>query len=610
MMKNDGKIRGSHSYTKSDIKLSHVAIDIRSHRILNKLLNEVPRLKMILSTSQSPEEAIEMIRGWVMNYFESNPIAYQYYKKEIRGRDHLTKLDWQDYAAIRIMDYIDFTGVKFTDPNIKINRTSLNNPFRLLWLAANQGVGGAKYDFFEDMYHLFLQFTGEKKKMTKPLAEEVQEWMDRHPSGLDPEMLHERKQNRDHIIEVIIRKIDEGYYHDPKFFFKPGLTHEQKVKQVNRWWNNHLFHLRFAIREPELLNEFLNYSLSYERMELLKEGRRAGIPLFINPYYLSLLNTRILGYAAEADRTIRDYVLMNKPLIREFGKIVAWELEDRVEPGKPNAAGWILPTHHNIHRRYPEVAILIPDTVGRACGGLCVSCQRMYDFQAGHLNFNLEKMKPKMTWPEKLRSLMHYFEEDAQLRDILITGGDALMSSDNSLRKLLDEVYEMAYRKKEANKLRKEGEKLAEMVRVRLGTRLLAYLPMRVTDGLIEVLKEFKEKAVKIGIRQFVIQTHIESAMEVTEETVKAVKKILQAGWIVTNQMVFTTAGSRRGHTAKLRQVLNKIGVLPYYTFTVKGYLENSYNFAPNARSVQEQLEEKVVGQIPTAFYPQIKALP
>jgi len=123
-------------------------------------------------------------------------------------------------------------------------------------------------------------------------------------------------------------------------------------------------------------------------------------------------------------------------------------------------------------------------------------------------------------------------------------------------------------------------------------------------------LKDFKDKAVKIGIRQFVIQTHIESAMDVTNETVVAVKKILQAGWIVTNQMVFTTAGSRRGHTAKLRQVLNKIGVLPYYTFTVKGYLENSYNFTPNARSVQEQLEEKVVGQIPTAFYPQIKALP
>ena len=53
-----------------------------------------------------------------------------------------------------------------------------------------------------------------------------------------------------------------------------------------------------------------------------------------------------------------------------MGNIRAWEREDIVEAGKPNAAGWLLPDGHNIHRRYPEVAILIPDTMGRACGGL------------------------------------------------------------------------------------------------------------------------------------------------------------------------------------------------------------------------------------------------
>ena len=63
-------------------------------------------------------------------------------------------------------------------------------------------------------------------------------------------------------------------------------------------------------------------------------------------------------------------------LVEEFGQISAWEKEDQVEPGKPNAAGWLLPTSDCVHRRYPEVAILIPETMGRACGGLCVSCQR------------------------------------------------------------------------------------------------------------------------------------------------------------------------------------------------------------------------------------------
>lgn len=97
--------------------------------------------------------------------------------------------------------------------------------------------------------------------------------------------------------------------------------------------------------------------------------------------------------------------------------------EDVVEAGKPNAAGWLVPDGHNIHRRYPEVAILIPDSMGRACGGLCASCQRMYDFQSERLNFNFEELKPKESWDKRLRKLMEYFENDTQLRDILITGG-------------------------------------------------------------------------------------------------------------------------------------------------------------------------------------------
>jgi lysine 2,3-aminomutase len=145
-------------------------------------------------------------------------------------------------------------------------------------------------------------------------------------------------------------------------------------------------------------------------------------------------------------------VIYSKPLIDQFGNIEAWEKEDKVEPGKPNAAGWLLPSNHNVHRRYPEVAIMIPDTMGRACGGLCVSCQRMYDFQRGNLNFNLDKLRPNETWDQKLRRLLDYYENDTQLRDILITGGDALMSRDKSLEKILNEVYEMAVRKERQTK--------------------------------------------------------------------------------------------------------------------------------------------------------------
>ncbi|MDD4107889.1 MAG: hypothetical protein PHH93_04125, partial [Prolixibacteraceae bacterium] len=299
----------------------------------------------------------------------------------------------------------------------------------------------------------------------------------------------------------------------------------------------------------------------------------------------------------------------SKQLVEEFGQIIAWEKEDRVQPGKPNAAGWILPSSHNIHRRYPEVAIFVPETVGRACGGLCASCQRMYEFQNGHFNFNLEKLKPNETWSERLPRLLTYFKDDAQLRDVLLTGGDALMSSNRSLKNILDEVYKMAFQKKEDNKKRPEGMKYAEIVRIRIGTRLPVYIPQRITPDLAKILSDFKKKASKIGIKQFVIQTHFESPMEVTPESEKAVQLLLSSGWAVANQLVFTVPASRRGHTAKLRKVLNDIGVLTYYTFIVKGFKENSANFTPTARAVQEEMEEKYLGHIPEGKMDKIQTL-
>ncbi len=58
---------------------------------------------------------------------------------------------------------------------------------------------------------------------------------------------------------------------------------------------------------------------------------------------------------------------------------------------------------------------------------------------------------------------MEYFENDTQLRDILITGGDALMSQNKTLRNILEAVYKMAVRKRNANLQRAEGEKYAEL---------------------------------------------------------------------------------------------------------------------------------------------------
>lgn len=586
-------------------KLDKIAINVESHKLLKQLLGENSEFEEILRSSKNETEVVVGVRNWIEMTMKDRQDAFRFYRAKHPTRELFNKLEWRDYAIIRILDYIDHAGKEYPDLNLR-GEIAVSNPLRLIWLAVHKGTGGAKPGFFKDMIQLFRQLRTDTRSHM-PTRKKVEDWMDKYPSGIDPRIVQLREENKQRIIHILIRKLDKGEIKSTKYFFEDGDSAAQKQEKMEQWWTNHKFHLHFAFRSPDLLNEMLDHSLDPDTMKILYEAEEAKIPFFVNPYYLSLLHVRVPYFAVGADLAIRHYILYSKKLVEEFGNIVAWEKEDVVKSGEPNAAGWLLPSHNNVHRRYPEVAILIPDSMGRACAGLCSSCQRMYDFQSGRLNFNLDKLKPKEKWPDKLKRLMKYYEEDSQLRDILITGGDAFMSSDQTLKNILDEIFEMAKRKRENNKSLPAGEKKAEIVRVRFGTRLPVYLPQRITSGLAAILSEFREKASKIGISQFIIQTHFVSPMEVTPEANMAVQRLIAAGWIVSNQLVFTAAASRRGHSARLREVLNDVGILPYYTFTVKGYMENNFSFTPNARVVQEELEEKVIGKIPSDQYATIK---
>lgn len=506
-------------------------------------------------------------------------------------------------AAARILLLIqnDDTIVDELSTGKKIKIETITNLWRFLKDRIDETDS---IDLYLDLYHQFNLFFN--PEVSTPDKETVKKYMDRWSDGLDPEVIRIRKENKARIIEKLIKKIENRTAIGSKYLFSAGMTHEEKKYLVEAWWNTSHFHLSMAIKSPGELNAFLNHSLSPETIELLMKAKKKKMPFFITPYYLSLLNPNQTGYD---DETIRSYVLYSEELVDTYGEIRAWEKEDIVVAGKPNAAGWLLPEGHNIHRRYPEVAILIPDSMGRACGGLCASCQRMYDFQSERLNFNFDLLKPKETWDKKLRRLMYYFEQDTQLRDILITGGDAFMSQNATLRKILDAVFVMAKRKQKANELRPDGEKYAELQRVRLGSRLLAYLPQRITPELTDILREFKAKASTIGVSQFYVQTHFQSPLEVTPEAKRAIEAILAAGWTITNQLVYTVAASRRGHTARLRQVLNSLGVVCYYTFSVKGFHENYAVFTPNSRSLQEAYEEKPLGQLTPEQHEELDAL-
>ena len=91
----------------------------------------------------------------------------------------------------------------------------------------------------------------------------------------------------------------------------------------------------------------------------------------------------------------------------------------------------------------------------------------------------------------------------------------------DELVRLLDAIYEMAKRKRQANAKRAEGEKHAELLRVRLGSRLPVYLPQRITPELVNMLRKY---------HPLYINTHFNHPEEITEQAEHACTLLADAG--------------------------------------------------------------------------------
>jgi len=571
---------------------------------------EAPELAgVLLDESLDDGAVVEALRPLLTDRLRSRfPVAWEYWTGESRDEDTFFSIPWQGIACMRLLDYLDHEGARFEDGNLggaEVESRPIATLRRLLRGEATDVTG----DFVADMVHLFRQFGGSETR-SLPTRRDVLGWMARHPSGLDADVVAWRAANRDRIVGVLVDRIrEESRDGRPGAYRLDREPDEEAHARVNAWWDEDRFQLRHAARTTAALAEYLGGTVGEDTLATMRAAEERGIPVFATPYFLSLIDVRPREEQEHpgADEPLRSYLFYSTDLVEEFGTIAAWEKEDVVEPGRPNEAGYVLPSH-TLHRRYPDVAIFIPDTMGRACGGLCSYCQRMYDFQRGRFNFNLQELAPTRRWPDLLHESLEYFRTDPDLRDILITGGDALMSSVSSLRRILQAVLAMAAAKRADNEARQPGARFAEIRRVRLGTKLPVYLPQRVTPELVAMLREFAVAARAVGITQCVVQTHISSAMEVTPETAAAIRRLLDAGWAVTNQEVFTVAASRRGHTAKTRAVLNDIGVLPYYTFAVKGFRENRALFATTARLTQERVEEKSIGRVDLRYHSALRS--
>ena len=93
-------------------KLDRIAISVRSHRLLKILMRENPELEEIMQNSKNETEVIVGVKQWTEKLIENRPAIYEYYKSEHPTRELFEKLDWHDYAIIRLMDYIEFAGIE------------------------------------------------------------------------------------------------------------------------------------------------------------------------------------------------------------------------------------------------------------------------------------------------------------------------------------------------------------------------------------------------------------------------------------------------------------------------------------------------------------------
>lgn len=135
---------------------------------------------------------------------------------------------------------------------------------------------------------------------------------------------------------------------------------------------------------------------------------------------------------------------------------------------------------------------------------------------------------------------LDYVTKHPQIEELILTGGDPWMLSDEKLAGLVDQVP-------------------ASVKRLRFHTRMPVTLPSRVTPELLAAISRSGR------FRTFVV-THFNHPRELTELAREAIRQMQAAGITVLNQSVLLRGVNDRAATLReLYRALGNEGVLPYY---------------------------------------------
>ncbi len=267
----------------------------------------------------------------------------------------------------------------------------------------------------------------------------------------------------------------------------------------------------------------------------------------VSPYYLSLIDS------ANPLDPIRLQALPSLP-----------ELDNSFGEDDPMGEALTSPAPC-ITRRYPDRLII---NVTNLCAMYCRHCQRRRNIG------ETDRHEPK----NQLKSALEYIRNNPEIRDVLITGGDALLLSDQTLNWLLAELHAIPH---------------VEIKRI--GTRVPVTLPMRITDELVHILANYPP---------IYINTQYNHPKEVTLDSKKAIDRLIAAGIVMGNQAVLLKGINSEPHVMKkLNQELLKIRVRPYYIFHAKN-VKGTRHFVPRIQdglAIMDQLRGQTSGlAIPT----------
>ena len=203
----------------------------------------------------------------------------------------------------------------------------------------------------------------------------------------------------------------------------------------------------------------------------------------------------------------------------------------------------------NVIRAYPD---RIAFCVNNECALYCRFCLR-------------KRMVGDEEWSMKKRELeqaLDWIRRTPEIRDVLLTGGDPLVFSDDRLEWLLGRLRSIPH-----------------LEIVRLGTRLPVTLPFRVTDALCRMLEKY---------HPLWLNTHFNHPKELTPEAAEACDRLLRAGIPVGNQSVLLRGVNDDPITMKaLCEGLVRMRVRPYYCYQAQ-LLEGTAHFrVPIERGIE-----------------------